>query len=63
MIAGLLDQSSGLEDILVNENSRIWVRRTGSPFEWAGKLPSRQARGAMMTIASMQKATVSCHPK
>jgi Flp pilus assembly CpaF family ATPase len=31
VIVGLLDQSSGLEDILVNEDSRIWVKRTGSP--------------------------------
>lgn len=58
-IVGLLDRSSGLEDILVNEDSRIWVKRTGSPFEQAGHLSSRQARGAMMTIASMQKTTVT----
>ncbi len=37
MIVGLLDQSSGLEDILVNEDSRIWVKRTGSPFEQVGE--------------------------
>src|SRR6202051_5139497 len=59
VIVGLLDQSSGLEDILVNEDSRIWVKRTGSPFEQVGELPSRQSRGAMMTIASMQKTTVT----
>ena len=45
VIVGLLDQSCGLEDILVNEDSRIWVKRTGSPFEQVGELPSRQARG------------------
>ncbi len=33
VIVGLLDRSSGLEDILVNEDSRIWVKRTGAPFE------------------------------
>ena len=59
VIVGLLDGSSGLEDILVNEDSRIWAKRTGSPFEQVGELPSRQARGAMMTIASMQKTTVT----
>jgi type IV secretion system protein VirB11 len=59
VIVGLLDQSSGLEDILVNEDSSIWVKRTGSAFEQVGELPSRQARGAMMTIASMQKTTVT----
>jgi type IV secretion system protein VirB11 len=59
VIVGLLDRSSGLEDILVNEDSRIWVKRTGSPFEQVGELSSRQARGAMMTIASMQKTTVT----
>src|SRR5258708_20460312 len=59
LIVGLLDRSSGLEDIIVNEDSRIWVKRTGSSFEQVGELPSRQARGAMMTIASMQKTTVT----
>ena len=59
VIVGLLDRSSGLEDIIVNEDSRIWVKRTGSPFEQVGELSSRQARGAMMTIASMQKTTVT----
>src|ERR1700691_282689 len=59
LIVGLLDKSSGLEDIIVNEDSRIWVKRTGSSFELVGELSSRQARGAMMTIASMQKTTVT----
>lgn len=59
VIVGLLDESSGLEDIVVNEDSRIWVKRTGEPFTQAGELSSRQARGAMMTIASMQKTTVT----
>jgi len=45
VICGLLDKSSGIEDILVNEDSRIWVKRTGSPFEQIGELSSRQARG------------------
>jgi hypothetical protein len=30
-IVGLLDHSTGLEDIIVNEDSRIWVKRTGCP--------------------------------
>ena len=59
LIVGLLDHSTGLEDIIVNEDSRIWVKRTGSSFEQIGELSSRQARGAMMTIASMQKTTVT----
>src|ERR1700721_3219498 len=59
LIVGLLDKSSGLEDIIVNEDSRIWVERTGSSFEQVGELSTRQARGAMMTIASMQKTTVT----
>src|ERR1700733_12493498 len=45
VIVGLLDKSSGLEDIIVNEDSRIWVKRTGSSFELVGELSSRQARG------------------
>src|SRR5260370_8464096 len=59
VIVGLLDKSSGIEDIIVNEDSRIWVKRTGYSFEQVGELSSRQARGAMMTIASMQKTTVT----
>jgi type IV secretion system protein VirB11 len=59
VICGLLDQSSGIEDILVNEDCRIWVKRTGAAFEHIGELDSRQSRGAMMTIASMQKTTVT----
>ena len=35
------------------------MKRTGSSFEQVGELSSRQARGAMMTIASMQKTTVT----
>jgi P-type conjugative transfer ATPase TrbB len=59
LIVGMLDWSSGLEDIVVNEDSRIWVKRTGVAFECVGELSARQARGAMMTIASMQKTTVT----
>ncbi|AXC16443.1 Conjugative transfer protein TrbB (plasmid) [Acidisarcina polymorpha] len=59
VIVSLLDRSSGLEDIIVNEDSRIWVKRTGSAFEQVGELKMEQARGAMMTIASMQKTTVT----
>ena len=59
LIVGLLDRSSGLEDIIVNEDSWVWVKRTGAIFEQVGELPARQARGAMMTIASMQKTTVT----
>jgi Flp pilus assembly CpaF family ATPase len=58
-IVGLLDRSSGIEDIVVNEDSHIWVKRTGAAFECVGELPARQARGAMMTIASMQKTTIT----
>ena len=59
IVVGLLDRSSGIEDIIVNEDARIWVKRTGAAFEQVGTLPTRQARGAMMTIASMQKTTVT----
>src|SRR3984957_9713727 len=59
VIVGLFDHSTGIEDIIVNEDSRIWAKRTGSSFEQIGELPSRQSRGAMMTIASMQKTTVT----
>jgi len=50
LICGQLDQSSGIEDILVNEDCRIWVKRTGSAFEQIGELAGRQSRGAMMTL-------------
>ena len=59
VIVGLLDRSGGIEDIVVNEDSRIWVKRTGYAFQQMGELSSRQVRGAMMTIASMQRTTVT----
>ncbi len=59
VIVGLLDRSSGIEDIVVNEDSRVWVKRTGCAFQQMGELSSRQIRGAMMTIASMQRTTVT----
>ena len=32
VIVGLLDRSSGLEDIIVNEDSRVWVKRPAFPL-------------------------------
>src|ERR1700761_7390903 len=59
LIVDLLDGPSGIEDIIVNDDSRVWIKRTGSAFEQIGKLHQGQVRGAMMTIASMQKTTVT----
>jgi Flp pilus assembly CpaF family ATPase len=45
VIVGLLDRSSGLEDILVNEDSRIWVKRTGSPSSRLASFPAARREG------------------
>jgi type IV secretion system protein VirB11 len=45
------------EDIVLNPDSRLWVRRQGEGFEPAGEMPPAQAQTAMGTIAA-QRGTV-----
>jgi Flp pilus assembly CpaF family ATPase len=46
-----------MEDIVLNPDSRLWVKRQGESFEVAGEIPSAQAMAAMGTIAA-QRGTV-----
>lgn len=45
------------EDIVLNPDSRIWIKRQGAGFQVAGEMPSAQAHAAIGTIAA-QKGTV-----
>ena len=58
-ICGLLDGDRFVEDISLNPDGCLWVKRTGTPFERCGRLTAGLAQGAMMTIASMRKTTIT----
>ncbi len=45
------------EDIVLNPDSRLWVKRRGGAFECVGDMPPAQAQTAMGTIAA-QRGTV-----
>ncbi len=45
------------EDIVLNPDSRVWVKRQGAGFQQAGEMPAAQAHAAIGTIAA-QKGTV-----
>src|SRR5690242_20651801 len=46
------------EDIVLNPDSRLWVKRQGCGFECVGEMPPAQAQTAMGTIAA-QRGTVA----
>ena len=46
-----------MEDIVLNPDSRLWVKRQGESFAVAGEIPPAQAMAAMGTIAA-QRGTV-----
>jgi type IV secretion system protein VirB11 len=50
------------EDIVLNPDSRIWVKRQGQPFAAVGTMPPAQAQSALGTIAS-QRGTVVHHDR
>src|ERR1041385_3723621 len=45
------------EDIVLNPDSRVWIKRQGTGFQQAGEMPPAQAHAAIGTIAA-QKGTV-----
>ena len=45
------------EDIVLNPDSRVWIKRQGAAFLQAGQMPAAQAHAAIGTIAA-QKGTV-----
>lgn len=48
------------EDILLNPDSSLWVKRIGEGFELAGSMPSAQAASALSTVAAW-RGTVLNH--
>jgi Flp pilus assembly CpaF family ATPase len=50
------------EDIVLNPDSSLWVKRMGGGFACAGEMPATQAVSAMNTIAAWKK-TVMNHEK
>src|ERR1043165_8406383 len=45
------------EDIVLNPDTRVWIKRQGAGFLQAGEMPAAQAHAAIGTIAA-QKGTV-----
>src|SRR5438477_7753436 len=50
------------EDILLNPDSTLWVKRMGEGFRRVGEMPPTQASSALSTIATM-RGTVLNHEK
>lgn len=48
-----------VEDIVLNPDSRLWVRRIGRSFEPAGQMCAAQAASAIHTIAAWKGTTVN----
>ncbi len=48
-----------VEDIVLNPDSRLWVRRIGQSFEPAGQMCAAQAASAIHTIAAWKGTTVN----
>lgn len=48
------------EDILVNPDSALWVKRIGERFQWVGNMPPAQVASALSTIAAW-RGTVLNH--
>src|SRR5215472_4247192 len=55
ILGALADERT--EDIVLNPDSRIWIKRQGAGFQLAGEMPPAQAHAAIGTIAA-QKGTV-----
>lgn len=54
----LLDDSR-TEDILLNPDSSLWVKRMGEPFRRSGDVPPAQAMSALSTIAAWRGTVVN----
>src|SRR5260370_29194789 len=47
------------EDILINADSTVWVKRTHSDFEVVGKMTSSQALSAFGTLAAIRNTVIN----
>src|SRR4051794_5501895 len=54
----LADEST--EDIVLNPDASLWVKRSGQGFARAGEMPTAQTASALSTIAAM-RGTVLNH--
>src|ERR1700756_5593283 len=50
---------SRTEDVLLNADSTLWVKRTHSDFEVVGKMTSAQALSAFGTIAAIRNTVIN----
>jgi P-type conjugative transfer ATPase TrbB len=47
------------EDIILNPDSRVWIKRQGAGFQQAGEMPAAQAHAAIGTIAAQRSTVVN----
>ena len=47
--------SEATEDIVLNPDSSLWIKRMGAGFQQLGTMPAAQAASAMNTIAAWMK--------
>ena len=52
-------QDHGTEDILLNPDGQLWVKRTHEDFRVVGKMPSAQALSAFGTIAAIRDTVIN----
>src|SRR6202790_4426821 len=52
-------QDHGTEDILLNPDGQLWVKRTHEDFRVVGKMPPAQALSAFGTIAAIRNTVVN----
>src|SRR5436305_10250033 len=47
------------EDIVLNPDSRVWIKRQGAGFQQIGEMPPAQAHAAIGTIAAQRSTVVN----
>ena len=52
-------QDHGTEDILLNPDGQLWVKRTHEDFRVVGKMPPAQALSAFGTIAAIRDTVIN----
>src|SRR5947209_10685869 len=52
-------QDHGTEDILLNPDGQLWVKRTNDDFRVVGKMPPAQALSAFGTIAAIRDTVIN----
>lgn len=57
-ICGLLAEPSVIE-VMLNPDGTLWVERQGAPMECVGELAAHRAEGAIRTVATLMKTTVT----